>query len=1116
MLYKSRKRRKQKQQQQGGYQLTPEEFAETIGDTTEQGSGTLGTIVDGLDFLGNRVRSTLVGEPLQFDRTVSGRDVLRHYGLADDEDDYYDFFGGLAVEIATDPLSYITGPTSSLTKAGKVAKGLGVVDDAARAASRKAMAGKGSKKLAQYAKKGADKFSDDMGRAVTDLDLYARPTVGKRAALRETTLQDMIDFADEPLKDGGGYRAGGKSAGEVMRERMVQQAGGEAEFNRIKDMQLGNTLGLGLPFGDAQITGNLGGIADSLGDTLDTVGGSLRHSGIGRGVAKVFDKRVRGAGDAETQALRIAGAKRKEQVQRAVTGFTEEKKAKLFLGAEDAFSAETNKAMGRLIEGNATHADKQLEQSNKAVKEYLDFWRESRGYVPMESEKFGLSGAELDHTYDLGYMPYELDPALQQFMDLPQQQGARVLRTTDGSQMQRSAATQIAGGRDQLMELSQDARFVGKERTIENQRDVWDALANEAHGAPSFDALDKEKKQAVKSLEALLYNLPADYMQTNPLFGQHPVHLVGRYFQKRYGAMADADTILEDLTNRALQTTPEGAHSQTVAAALKDVGLKGEGVRQKLRERIATKLGGNADDIDLHSLSIAKEDVVRLKSTADVFSNPLTSSKATGVLDKITELWKRSILAFPSRWTRDLISGAFSNWLVGVNTIEGYSAAAKLMTAGPRDPEFLAYIGKLPRYQGLQGDELVAKFYGDLGESGLLKGRQAIERSTAVGDNEALASMIGTTASGDAPGKGFFDPLVDSENYKNFFQVRTRRNPIAKDMNPVLKQADKLNDFSDGINRVSGYLSALESGYDPIGAGKVVTRAQVDYDSLSEFERNVLRDKLFPWYSFTSRSFKELVRQLAERPGGRYGQVLRGMDYSVRERPDDVMHIPEYMQRKFAIPLGKDEQGRDKFLYNIDLLQDTLAKPQIRFTESGLPDPISSVFETTKTLGQDLNPFYRVGAEFATGRDFRTGDPLTQSDSGIASRISDSVGAGTGIGTAVADRVLDLVPGVSRIQRPIGNFLRDDDRSVGDKATQELINTFTGVKFGKQTEEQLLNVLRREGLDNISNYTDSYSIPYISKDDLPNAPPSVQREYAVISALQKRLSEIRKAKKDAR
>ena len=63
----------------------PEEMGGILGTLGEYAGGTVGTIADTLDFAGNRVRSALVGEPGQFDRTVSGRDVLRYYGLADDE-----------------------------------------------------------------------------------------------------------------------------------------------------------------------------------------------------------------------------------------------------------------------------------------------------------------------------------------------------------------------------------------------------------------------------------------------------------------------------------------------------------------------------------------------------------------------------------------------------------------------------------------------------------------------------------------------------------------------------------------------------------------------------------------------------------------------------------------------------------------------------------------------------------------------------------------------------------------------------------------------------------------------------------------------------------------------
>lgn len=58
--------------------------------------------------------------------TVSGRDLLRQYGVAGPEDTWGNFFGGMAAEIILDPTNVLTGPLKSLTKAGADAAKIGV------------------------------------------------------------------------------------------------------------------------------------------------------------------------------------------------------------------------------------------------------------------------------------------------------------------------------------------------------------------------------------------------------------------------------------------------------------------------------------------------------------------------------------------------------------------------------------------------------------------------------------------------------------------------------------------------------------------------------------------------------------------------------------------------------------------------------------------------------------------------------------------------------------------------------------------------------------------------------------------------------------------------------
>ncbi len=56
---------------------------------------------------------------------VSGRQLARDYGLVGEEDNWGNFTGGMAAEIALDPLTYLTLGAGSLTKAGNVVKKTG-------------------------------------------------------------------------------------------------------------------------------------------------------------------------------------------------------------------------------------------------------------------------------------------------------------------------------------------------------------------------------------------------------------------------------------------------------------------------------------------------------------------------------------------------------------------------------------------------------------------------------------------------------------------------------------------------------------------------------------------------------------------------------------------------------------------------------------------------------------------------------------------------------------------------------------------------------------------------------------------------------------------------------
>lgn len=100
-----------------------------------------------MDKPGRAVRGLLDGSPSELlnliplsdtlgitdpEKSVSGRDLLRHYGMVGEEDNLGNFLGGLGAEILLDPVNWVTlGTGSSLTALGRTAKLAGTIEKTA-------------------------------------------------------------------------------------------------------------------------------------------------------------------------------------------------------------------------------------------------------------------------------------------------------------------------------------------------------------------------------------------------------------------------------------------------------------------------------------------------------------------------------------------------------------------------------------------------------------------------------------------------------------------------------------------------------------------------------------------------------------------------------------------------------------------------------------------------------------------------------------------------------------------------------------------------------------------------------------------------------------------------
>jgi hypothetical protein len=1076
--------------------LSPEDEADVLDSIKEASGGTIDTLAYILDTPAAVARAIIAGEPhrafASADERVSGRELLRKAGIIPEgqEDNWSNFALGAIAEIGLDPLAVLSGPAKALTSAGQAAKKLNLLDDAARALSKQHLAGKSSGEILKRASSEvAARGGIDAVNAGKNIDLYSKPLVGRRAAQRYGTLDDLIQYADDPLKA----------------ESEARSLLG-ADYDKIVKQNLSGDVGVSLPFGDPFATFNVPG-GGAYSDALDKIGAKFRWSPAGRAWSYATDPRVGDTMDAEGQILNRANFERRAAAQKQASSLMADAETRLLAGADDAFSEEGNRRLGRLMEGIGNPEDLKWAQ-NPAVREMLDTWDQLRGDYPGRMRDVGLSGATIKDEFGLDYLPYQADPALEMRGRRDPKLGSR-LSTMTGDQMRRTSAMRVPGGRDQIMDLSQDYNVSGPNRVYKTDESAATYLADKVFGAP-YASLDIKKQKRLVRLARVLHKLPEDITRTNPLFGQHPLQMIRQYIEGREGAMANAETLYDSMAQFAVNTpfskVPDGRHIP-LTEAIKKLGLRttvtaaGEvGARQQMRQRLATIFKTTPDKINLSQISIPQEHLDRMLKTSDAFTNPKIAGEIVQKLDEFTRIWKGSILAWPARIVRDVYSGQFANWLTGAFDMPSVIAAKSLLAEGATGQSFYKFLDNVPRYAGIADPvERAAAFNADLAATNLMRHGQSLDRTASITGSKALENIPGARPVTMA---SIGDELV-SGKWNGFGD------------NPILRAGEQANNLSDGINRYGGYLSLLSQGFTPEAAAKAIKKVQVDYSSLSDFERLYMRH-FFPWYTFQSRMFGEIVQQLVQRPGGRYGQTIGIVSDMQREASNDE-YIPSTLRSQVAIPIGDifgtEDDGITTYMHKFQLpgfseLQMLNLKPTLEGTLKG----------TLQSAGAQLHPMYRVGTEVITGRDLYRDTKLGENPTGIVSQAMRAAGGDPGYGSALLDRAVGNVPFVQRPAQVAAQIL--DTRSgapLSQRAILAGLGATTGVGIKQVSEAQQEADQKRVAMDSIEPFISEMPIAYIPEALRPNVPQwAIEREAFAKNLDKKRRKRKEKAKKPMR
>lgn len=1082
-----------------------------------------------LDTPGAIGRGILAGDPLSgfswdSERRVTGEELLDSYGLLNNvTNPYVRTIAGLAAEIGTDPLAWVSGPMGALTKGGKAAKAANLLDSAPIIAQRRMGADAARTLTGRYTDDALAKMLPD-NLAKNAANYGVRPLVGPRLARATTTLDEVIRGADDPTA--------------AMDKVLKYLSATGTKYDEVANQKLGGMFGLGFMSPVAAVTPPGG---EKVLDAMDMIGQRIGWSGPARYASAMFDKRVDGqtaAADqlaalrrnAMTDAAQETGRRKAVQHALTISEIPVSKEAAELLGSNTLLSREGNEFLTRMFENKPTLRDQEIAARLPGIQKAFDSWDNLRTNNITQAAGLGMRVNKYGDRYGVLYSPRsgsEFD-----FGEMGRGVGKALFNTSTAEHYSRQPYLITPGGTSDLREVSllpmvREHAMKGDASPYTNEQ-VGQHIAEylrQKHPNTQYPTSDGQGTAIARVMKRINKDLPADY----PVFAEHPINAQARNIINQEVAQANANFIYDSIAESVIARNANelaGGGFRPLGQAINDVasrvglqvgrqtGAAAPAVKRNVLERVAQRLGVDPGTLDMSQMAMPESVYNRLVRAHDFYTSPRAQEEVGNLLNKFTSVMKGFLLAWPSRHLRDMYSNAISSWLEtgSVNdTLTGFGAAKAIMR-GDFD-KAVPLLSKLPQYAGIaDADSLKRKFMEDAGGTGVLSTLATSDLLTASnsGDIDQLVPGVSKISRLGAIKEmlpdGSRNPL---QMAKDFFTIRNVTSDY-KTMNPVLNASQKLGDVNDSIARLGTYIALLKQGVDPTQAAARVREALVDYSSLTTVERNLFRN-IFPWWAYNSRIGKYVVQNLLERPGGRYGQAIRGMN-TLQATSEDT-YIPTALRQQFAIRIP------DALKPYIGMDPSTKTDTYVRnFDWPGIDVPLSliapgDVQGTFSNIFQQTHPLLRTAAEYASNTDFFSRRPLDQAVTPLDRIYQQAFGTQTRLSPSVK-AVVQNIPGLQRPISLIGG-LADQRLPFSQRLLKQGFNTFTGLSQQDVDENFKYSDAISKIADRNRGWFTDYKTSFLPAELTPEAPISVQKDALLQKELLRRIRAAKKAKQEA-
>jgi len=1057
---------------------TPDEQRSLFGDIAHTAWTPIDFLLQTLGKPGRAVRGALAGRYEELanllpmsdtfgltdpDKAVSGRDLNRMYGLADGEDNWANWFGGLATEILTDPVNLVTlGTGSSLTATGKLAKmGAGLAETAAgRIAAKQSglvglrtpwfydaiashaglptgnmplLTGATGEKIAGY---GADAV-DALTRKVP----VVSPVVAKLRSMFEygtgvsgspetvSGFSGVVPRAEmEARKLAYPYGMEATERGHALVEQLMQRGHTLPEAQRYAGDLVTAAVENALP----AYTG-LGPVAPELLDLASQAAAPIKQGQY------VLRNHLRSLGidvpanmnphDLEYLHRQLAsgGVSRNSAIKSRVLDES------LFPGGAVQVNDLTSNPVFSGYAAQAIPPGMPMEAWQALIEGKQSWAAEHISDLAKQARDAKYHAINAPH-------PETLADAV---LESKSKDAARYFSELDPEQVKSGIGLYRNDPLGSLLEYTENAA----------------AKAGVAKG--TLNTLSREAQPVTVGSSRGKFPMTEEELIARRGIAEDPTGFMN---------LDEAMTKL-GLTAQDVLPDVHGFPAATVQPTLVESGGK-----KTLAEMLGLPTNGAADKADI--IKALKDQVISNKVVNNLEKEfaPLTRPPSYGLGATAEKITSAARAAFTTPWpafhTRNLWEGAIQQGLGGGFSPQAWADIAAFRAGTLKDPKKIAEISQYVN-EGLNtGAFGRGQAYAQLGKS-------AVNQTGSV--NPLVPQVGKSTYQATKDYLKGFGPAAAAERGESYLSKNPFRIFSEPEKSATLQAGNRVHNDIDTLVRGSQYTALRRQGYQPHAAADVVTRSQMDYTKLTPTER--LLRQLIPFYGFSKQNMVRLAGQL-EDPGAitsllRAGSSVRGEDV-----------VPNYVSPGSAVPIPGADEGSQRYISGLSMPFDDELLGSVLSLAAGRPR------DASRRLLSAADPITKLLTALGTNTQIYSGRSL---DEVTPSPIT-SLGGLLPNGTA-------NVLGEMVSATPMGRMLSTANTAVNSRDQNILLKLLTGVKTTDVDTSMAKNVAARDVLEEALKRTGMVGVantiyPKDEYHDPANQPEQLKQMLMLLKALQ--------------